>query len=125
MGQIDQAAMSRMSRALAKLQEATGKADLQAQTVQTFLYVTYRHPNQVPMREVEQFLGLSQSASNRNTHYLAEGAMGMGGYGLVKVEEDPYYRKRKLITLTTTGEKLASEMSDCINGVSNDKGKGR
>lgn len=36
------------------------------------------------------------------------------GYGLVKAEEDPRERRRKLLKLTPKGRKLAEEISDII-----------
>jgi hypothetical protein len=102
----------------------------------TFLYVAYRHPNPVPMREVETHFGFSQTTNSRNIGYWAmseaevvaaarkrAGGDFAAGKAAVKqpegaemfhVEVDPHYLKRKLITLTPKGVRFAAAISQVL-----------
>lgn len=119
--------LSRFIRALAVLREETGNTEIQAQTMMILAYVAYRHPNEVPFQEAEKVLGLTQTSTSRNAKYLSDGLKRpnqtnpkktdkVGGYGLVTVKEDPYYVKRKLLTLTAEGLRIASLVGRVLAG---------
>lgn len=102
----------RLTEALKVLRDATGNPELQLQTVATYLFIAGRHPTEVPMGEVEARLGLTQTSTSRNIGYLAKGAgKRSSGYRLITVEEDPFYRKRKLCRLSDKGLKVAAAIS--------------
>jgi DNA-binding MarR family transcriptional regulator len=112
---INQAAVVRGMELLKTFKAATGNDELQMQAMAVFLYVAYRHPNPVPQVEIEKNVGLTQTTTSRNVGYWAKGAAKMEkGYGMFAVEEDPYYRKRKLITLTPKGQALAGKVSSTL-----------
>lgn len=104
--------LSRFLEVLRTLRDATGNSEMQMQTMATFTFIALRHPNEVPLGEIEKTLGLTQTSTSRNVAYLARGdAREHGGYKLVEVFEDQFYRRRKLCKLTKKGEELASKLS--------------
>jgi DNA-binding MarR family transcriptional regulator len=115
-------ALARMIEAMKILKDATRSraedekaSDMAAHTAMTFLYVAYRHPAPVPMVEIERTLGLLQTTNSRNIGYWAKGAAKREqGWDMLKVESDPFYLKRKLVTLTAKGEALAARISDAF-----------
>jgi hypothetical protein len=112
---INHAALSRMMEATKLLRDATDNAELQMHTINTFLYVACRHPNPVPMVEIERSLGLSQTTNSRNVGYWTRGAgKREKGWGMFKVEADPFYVKRKLVGLSVKGETLAARLSQAL-----------
>jgi len=136
MESIDQTALAKGMNLLKAFKDVTGNGEMQMQTMLTFLYVAYRHPNSVPMREIEQQFGFTQTTNSRNVHYWAmteaeverasrQRAKGnfaeakaavkdAGGAAMLKVEVDPLYAKRKLITLTPKGQKFAGMLSKTL-----------
>jgi DNA-binding MarR family transcriptional regulator len=108
-------ALNRLLGCLRTLREATGNSELQLQTMTVFLYVASRHPNEVPQGEIETVLSMVQTTVSRNCAYLAKGsAGGLGGYKLIEVFTDIYYRKRKLVKLTKKGEEVARKLAEQI-----------
>ena len=125
--QMDATALVRFIEGLQLLREATGNSEMQAQTMMMLAYVAYRHPNEVPYQEAEKQLGLSQTSTSRNAKYLSDGFQRpnqtdarktdtIGGYGYVSVREDPYYVKRKLISMTPAGLKVAERLCRVLAG---------
>lgn len=112
-GSLNTSALSRLLGVLRTLRDATGNPELQMQTMNTFLYIASRHPNEIAQGEIERILGLQQTTVSRNCAYLAKGnAAGHGGYKLVDVFEDVDYRKRKLAKLTPKGLEVAKAIAD-------------
>ena len=66
--------LSRFLSLLGVLRDATGNAELQMQTMATFAFLALRHPNEVPIGEIEKTLGLTQTSTSRNVAYLAKGS---------------------------------------------------
>lgn len=118
---LNTAPLVRMLNAVQVIKENTGNPEIQAQAIQAFLLIAARHPTEIAMGEVEQRLNLTQTTTSRNLGYLSKGVTRssdrQAGLGLIKVEEDPYYRKRKMCSLTPKGEKLAHTLSSTIGGV--------
>lgn len=109
---LNSASLSRLLEALRLLRDFTGNAELQLPAMAVFVYVSMRHPTEVPYGEIEKTLNLGQTSVSRNTAYLAKGdARGHGGYKLIDIYEDEFYRRRKLCKLTKKGEELAAKMS--------------
>jgi DNA-binding MarR family transcriptional regulator len=114
---VNTAALVRLLGCLKIAREATGNPELQLQTMNVFLYIASRHPNEVPQGEIERVLGMVQTTVSRNCAYLAKGSStGLGGYKLIEVFEDIDYRKRKLTRLTKKGAEVAAALSNHIIG---------
>jgi DNA-binding MarR family transcriptional regulator len=119
---VNQVAIARMMAALKLLKDATEQRgpddpdpERNLHTLQTFLYVAYRHPSAVPYRELEKALGISQTTNSRNIGYWSKGAgKREKGWGMFKVDVDPDYAKRLLVTLTAKGEHLAARISHAL-----------
>lgn len=101
---------SRSLSGLRRIQEIVGGPDrlMSEQMLAVFLYVAERHPTPVAAGELEKELGMTQSSTNRLIHGLGKGRPNstgefIKGFGLVRVEPDPYYAKRMLVSLTATG----------------------
>jgi DNA-binding MarR family transcriptional regulator len=92
-----------------------GNSELQMQTIATFAFIASRHPNEVSYGEAEKVLGLNQTTVSRNMMYLSSGSIrGHGGYDLVEVFEDQFYRRRKLCKLTPKGIKVATKLAAAL-----------
>lgn len=79
--------------------------DIPMQQVMTLAYIADR--GQIPMADLIELTGVSQSSVSRNIATLGIGLTPMQpGYGLVEAFEDPFYRKRKLVQLTARGKEL-------------------
>jgi len=89
---------------------------LQMQTMLVFLFIAQRHPNEIASGEIEKTLDMVQTTVSRNLGYLARGSQGLGGYKLVEVFEDQFYRKRKLTKLTPKGLEVALKLLHKIGG---------
>lgn len=76
---------------------------------QVFLLVAQGEP--CTLREIEQRLGLSNSAVSRTLHALgAVNRKGAPGFGLVTVERDPKEGRRFLVLLTAKGRALKRQL---------------
>lgn len=72
----------RLLEALRHLRESTGNNELPVQTVMTFAFIASRHPTEVPLGEIEQRLGFTQTTASRNVMYLSRGGVnGLRGTG--------------------------------------------
>ena len=109
---LNTSALSRLLGVLRTLRDATGNPELQMQTMNTFLYIASRHPNEIAQGELERVLGIQQTTVSRNCAYLAKGSAGLGGYKLIDVYEDRDYRKRKLAKLTPKGLEVAAKIAE-------------
>ena len=67
---------------------------------------------------MEQELGLTTSASSRNTDILADGRPGRAAEGLrlITKVDDPTDRRKLVLTLTPRGKALAQQMKSIIYG---------
>jgi DNA-binding MarR family transcriptional regulator len=123
----------RVSAALDTIRQTTGNRELSLQTLQVFLFVAQRHPTNVGQVEIEKMLQMTQTSTSRNINYLGKGVLRhypgrsrkgekeppasvVGGYGLLEVEQDEFYRKRNLVSLTPRGVVLANTIASIIAG---------
>ena len=83
--------------------------DLPSQTVNTFLYIaTHDDPT---MKQIADALGVAQSTMSRNVSALSKiHRLRKPGLDLVKATEDPYERRRKIVTLTPRGRQLRDRL---------------
>ncbi len=103
---------------LVRLMEAvrTVHPEMPAQMVSTFLWAAIQP--RITMRELAERVGVSQSSMSRNVAALSPdgvvraGAVYREGFGLVVTEDDPNDLRRKIVTLTARGTRLATQISE-------------
>ena len=81
--------------------------EMQAQTMVTFLLVAESDPEPIPMSKLGELSGLAQSSVSRNIASLgAWSRHNRPGLKLVESKEDLFDRRRKLVSLTSSGRRL-------------------
>ena len=108
--------MSKIHRAL-KVIEEFRKIDpeMPIQQASAFMYIVTHEG--CTMKAVAEHLGMSQAASSRNVAALSEWhRLKRPGAGLVTSEADPYEMRRKVITLTPKGKRVAETLSNIMEG---------
>lgn len=99
---------------IGKFSEYIGKGDVEMQALATFWTVAERG-GEMPMMELQDTLGLSQSSVSRNVTLLSIGSIAAPGPRLLEAFDDPGYRRRKIVQITPRGRKLADELREiCI-----------
>lgn len=89
--------------------------EIQAQTIQTFLYVAMSDQRDVPMQEMGKALGLSQASVSRNVSFYSKvNRHRVKGQGLLGSREDPQERRRKVVYLTNKGSMFMSDLVDIM-----------
>lgn len=89
--------------------------EIQAQTIQTFLYVGMSPNRDVPMQEMGKALGLSQASISRNVSFYSKlNRHRSKGVGLLGSREDPKERRRKVVYLTNKGTMFMSKLESII-----------
>ncbi|WP_018868260.1 MULTISPECIES: MarR family winged helix-turn-helix transcriptional regulator [unclassified Thioalkalivibrio] len=98
------------ARAISFLKEVQMvQADMPAQTLRTFIEVANR-PG-ITMTELARRLGYSQASCSRNVAALGKWhSYNKKGHDLLKAEEDPAERRRKIVKLTPKGELFAEAL---------------
>jgi DNA-binding MarR family transcriptional regulator len=96
-----------MLQALEAVAKRAGSTEIPASQVLTFLCVAFR--GEVPIADLATETGVVLSSASRNVAKLGPGPNPKDpGLGLLKAQEDPWNRKRKLISLTAHGQELAA-----------------
>ncbi len=89
--------------------EYTKNPKMPLQQVIMLLQVINR--GEATMDELMKAAGIAQSAVSRNVALLGPGVNPKEpGYRLIEAAEDPYYRRRKLVTLTPLGQALKADL---------------
>ncbi|MEQ8964530.1 MAG: winged helix DNA-binding protein [Azospirillaceae bacterium] len=89
--------------------------DMPIQYALSFLTLA-RHEG-LSMRELSDRLGIAQSSASRNVAALSEWqSFRRPGHDLVRAEEDPRERRRKIVRLTAKGRALADRLAALIAG---------
>lgn len=100
-------------QALTAMTQAAGSSDIPASQLLTFLAVAFR--GEAPMAELADATGVVLSSVSRNVAKLGPGPNPKEpGLGLLQAKEDPWNRKRKLVSLTRSGEELAAAVEKLI-----------
>lgn len=73
------------------------------------------------MFDLIDLVGVSNAAVSRNITLLGKGSPGDPGMGLVEAFEDEYFRRRKLVRLTTKGKELMKHIVTAMNKVRSPK----
>lgn len=101
--------MTVLTQLLTTLQKEMGQSDIPLQQLLTFTHVA--NVTEMPMADLANLTGVAQSSVSRNVARLGPGMTpSEPGYGLLTAYEDPYYRKRKLVSLTPRGKELAKQL---------------
>ena len=87
--------------------------DMQMQTASIFVTIAINQG--ITMKDLAQRIGVAQSTCSRNVALLS----GMlkhdkPGYGLVVATEDPVERRRKVVNLTSRGERVAASLDALV-----------
>jgi DNA-binding MarR family transcriptional regulator len=91
--------------------------ELPSQTVNTFLYIVVHEG--CTMKDIADALGVAQSTMSRNVSALSKiHRLRKPGLDLVKATEDPYERRRKIVTLTPRGKQLKDRLMAIAQGES-------
>jgi DNA-binding MarR family transcriptional regulator len=89
--------------------------ELPTQTANTFLYICVHEG--CTMKDIADALGVAQSTMSRNVSALSKiHRLRKPGLDLVKATEDPYERRRKIVTLTPKGRQLKERLLALANG---------
>lgn len=90
--------------------------EIQAQTIQTFLFVGMSPNRDVPMQDMGKALGLSQASISRNVSFYSKTNRHRSkGVGLLGSREDPKERRRKVVYLTNKGTMFMSKLESVMN----------
>jgi len=80
-------------------------------------FLTLARNEGMSMRELSERLGIAQSSASRNVAALSEWrSFRQRGHGLVRAEEDPRERRRKIVTLTPEGRALVADLEAILAG---------
>lgn len=91
--------------------EAMGRSEVELNTLRVFLTVAAAGGRPIQQSAVRDGIGLSEAATSRNIQMLSSGATPTSkAPELIESYEDPQYRRRKLVRLTSRGEDLLREM---------------
>lgn len=94
-------------QSLNAMRDYLDQADLPMQQILCFAHVADR--GEIPMADLVELTGVSQSSVSRNVAKLGPGENPREkGHGLIEASEDPYYRKRKIVRLTPRGKELVA-----------------
>lgn len=100
---------------MTKIAEYTNNPKMPMQQITMLLHVMAR--KEVSMSDLMNLMAVEQSSVSRNAAILGQGQNPREpGYGLVKAYEDPFYRRRKLVSLTPRGEALKAEIDNIPGG---------
>ncbi len=92
-------------------------AEIPPQQMLTFLWVCISPPG-ITMKELCERVGIAQSAMSRTVAQLGKyGSHGRPGYGLLDSEEDPAERRRKVVRLTSKGDRVRSALKSILGDV--------
>lgn len=106
--------LAKMIEAGQALARVMGNDRWEWQTAHTFLFICAQG-GEVPMQEIEKQLDWGQSTVSRNVAKLGDGVSpAEPGARLIKAEEDPYWRRRKLVRLTEKGKRFAEELATIL-----------
>ena len=86
--------------------------EMQAQTMRCFLRVALAPKEGVSMQQIIEDLDIAQSTLSRNIAMLSKfNRHKVSGHGFVESFEDPMERRRKLVKLTSKGQKVANGLA--------------
>lgn len=88
--------------------------DLPIQYALSFLTIAQNEG--LSIRDLSERLGIAQSSASRNVAALSRWhSFGKEGLDLVRAEEDPRERRRKIVTLTEKGRDMAGRLADLLH----------
>ena len=94
--------------------KALGSDRFEWQTAKIFLTIC-KHGGEIPMQQVEKLTGWGQSSVSRHMAKLGQGiTIREPGAQLVETFEDPEWRRRKIVRLTSLGRKLHDQLAAIV-----------
>lgn len=91
-------------------------AEMQLQTVMTYLVVASRDPRPVAMSDLSKKLGIAQASVTRNVQALSgTNRHGKRGHGLLHTWVDAKDRRLKMVELTPQGRRIRA-LIEAIGG---------
>jgi len=89
--------------------------EIQAQTMQTFLFIAMCENREIAMSSLAQRLGMSQASVSRNiSYFMKTNRLHQAGPGFLETREDPKERRRKLVKLTNKGHMFYEELASFL-----------
>ena len=89
-------------------------SEMPIQMASVFLRVTMQ-PG-ITIKELMTLEDISQSSASRNVAALSDwNRARKAGHGLIQAVEDPYERRRKIVTLTPKGKRVAATMNEILS----------
>jgi DNA-binding MarR family transcriptional regulator len=105
---LNRVSLSKVAAALEEFRKLD--AQMPPQMMQTFLWVCVH--DGITMKDLADRVGISQSSMSRNVAALSkQHRLGKPGYDLIAATEDPAERRRKIVTLTPKGKRVAASLS--------------
>jgi DNA-binding MarR family transcriptional regulator len=105
-------ALNTLATALQAFTNFTGEADVQVQTVQSFLVIA--HGGNPSRDELARQIGVTSSAASRNLKKMCEAPRGQEGYGLITMDLDPMDHRRRITKLTARGHELVRHIEEAL-----------
>lgn len=97
------------------------QSDIAAPAIVVFLLVASAPQSTLSMVELAERLGMSQASVSRNVAMLSKiNRHKEPGYDLLRWDLDPQDFRRKVVTLTARGQRLAARMSARLQGATED-----
>jgi DNA-binding MarR family transcriptional regulator len=107
---VDTKTLNKLRLALEVLASDERDARMSAVEMRVFLHSAIQ-PG-ITMKDLAQHVGVAQSEISRTVTLFSmyDGQ----GYGLLRSEEDPHERRRKIVRLTPKGERVASHLTELL-----------
>lgn len=108
---IERKAFRRMIQAVKLFREL--RDDMPSQAISTFLVVAASPSGSIQMSDLSDRLDMTQSSTSRNVALLsAIDRRKNPGFGLLKWELDPVDFRKKVVSLTPKGQRLAARLAE-------------
>lgn len=91
--------------------------EMQLQTLLTYLYVAQDKSGGMAMATIADKLHISQSSTSRNVAYMGKmNRKKEPGLQVLTAREDPMDSRRKLVTMTSKGDRLKETICEIMEG---------
>lgn len=105
--------LSRQAKIVDLWTTVMGRGEVDINVLRIFYLVAQWRGDAIPQATVRDTLSLSEAGVSRNVALLSVGAsVNTRGPGLIESFEDPEYRRRKLIRLTSKGRRFADSLEN-------------
>jgi DNA-binding MarR family transcriptional regulator len=98
-------ALNKLERILQEFRKLDPEMPMQTALTLLFVYRQQDNQNGVSIKDIANAIGMSSAAASRNVSRLSKvGVKQQLGHGLVETFEDPLFRVRKCVRITTKGK---------------------